>query len=849
MAAGAPGARGSGARWTPSRPATLPQREQPIWAPPAGPERAGSGRAADRYRRPRCAAAPSRRCRPGSRARLVTAVLALAAIRSRPPATAASMTFTPCPGHDGLLVRLAAGAAGPRPGTCPARSRSASGASWPGRSRAGARSWGWRADPGRRPCRWPNSWPKGSPRRSSNRDLLVFDQRGTGSSSPLALPGAWNASRRFDLEAVRTVRARDRPRAGGLHERGKRPRHRGPAHRRGLRKARPVRHLLRHQGGSRVRPAVPPERGSAAARLRRPGGRARTVRDPELPGAPGCGARTLRRATRVPGSPATRSADLAALNARLRHHAISGSVYDGKGRRHPATIDEPGLLRTIEAGDVNPALRALLPAAMRSALDGDPDPLLRLHVLSEGLIPTLPKERQVESTEDIDEALFATTTCEESPFPWSRSAPAATRLAEAHAFLEAQPGSYFYPFDAATAYSSSLLEACAAWPDASPAPPAEGAAARRPHADPLGHPGPAHAHLQRAPGGGRDTGRAWSRWCPSPATRCSAATSANAPQHAVAAFFSGQTVRPAPPPPTPSRRPRWTPPASAGCAPRTGSPGRPGRTLVAALDAIVDLSRQVVGATLQADTALPSGSSFGGLRGGYATLASGAVVLHGFSFVPGVDLSGRLAVSGQGVAPAAAAGQRLAGLGRQRAPQRRPQAGQRHARRSQLPAVGGQRETGRAWAAANGRRPHRSGAGGGQRPSQRELALPAPARREPGGLAAVGRRGVRTGARAGQARDRLDRLLLLPLVPCDGAGVLRGPRHGGADERQLRVREGGPRGASRRGRPLHGGPAEHERTRRLAAERVPHARAAAVLRRHLLPARAPRRDARPGGTC
>ncbi len=64
----------------------------------------------------------------------------------------------------------------------------------------------------------------------------------------------------------------------------------------------------------------------------------------------------------------------------------------------------------------------------------------------------------------------------------------------------------------------------------------------------------------------------------------------------------------------------------------------------------MDLSRQVVGATLQADAALPSGSSFGGLRGGYATLTSGAVVLHGFSFVPGVDLSGRLAVSGRGVA-------------------------------------------------------------------------------------------------------------------------------------------------------------------------------------------------------
>ena len=45
-----------------------------------------------------------------------------------------------------------------------------------------------------------------------------------------------------------------------------------------------------------------------------------------------------------------------------------------------------------------------------------------------------------------------------------------------------------------------------------------------------------------------------------------------------------------------------------------------GQTLVAVLDTIVDLNRQVIGATLQADQQLPSGSSFGGLRGGYARL-------------------------------------------------------------------------------------------------------------------------------------------------------------------------------------------------------------------------------------
>ena len=59
-----------------------------------------------------------------------------------------------------------------------------------------------------------------------------------------------------------------------------------------------------------------------------------------------------------------------------------------------------------------------------------------------------------------------------------------------------------------------------------------------------------------------------------------------------------------------------------------------------------------MGATLQADGALPNGSGFGGLRGGYATLVSDAVILHDFSFIPGVDLSGQLTVSGHGIAPA-----------------------------------------------------------------------------------------------------------------------------------------------------------------------------------------------------
>jgi hypothetical protein len=64
------------------------------------------------------------------------------------------------------------------------------------------------------------------------------------------------------------------------------------------------------------------------------------------------------------------------------------------------------------------------------------------------------------------------------------------------------------------------------------------------------------------------------------------------------------------------------------------------RTLRAVLDTMIDLDRQVIGATLQAQQRLPSGSSFGGLVGGYARFTATSLQLHRFAFVPGVELDG-----------------------------------------------------------------------------------------------------------------------------------------------------------------------------------------------------------------
>jgi hypothetical protein len=66
--------------------------------------------------------------------------------------------------------------------------------------------------------------------------------------------------------------------------------------------------------------------------------------------------------------------------------------------------------------------------------------------------------------------------------------------------------------------------------------------------------------------------------------------------------------------------------------------------VTAVLDTVLDLDRLVVAATLEAQQKLPSGSRFGGLHGGYATIGSSALRLVDFSFVPGLGLTGTLPI-------------------------------------------------------------------------------------------------------------------------------------------------------------------------------------------------------------
>lgn len=330
--------------------------------------------------------------------------------------------------------------------------------------------------------------------------------------------------------------------------------------------------------------------------------------------------------------------DIARLVAKMQKHALSGTVYDGSGHSHRATMSSVDLLNLISAGDLNPALRALLPASVQSALRGDPAPLLRLNLLSEGLIPNLPGV-PLASSDGVDEALFADTTCEEEPLPWQRSASPSTRLAEALDALRALPASAFYPFTASIEWADSVVPGCAQWPNVAPAPPATAPLPDVPTlilsgAQDLRTPtSGAEAIAARIPG---------SQLLVVPYTGHSVLGTefSGCAQTAVKAFFSGTAAQPCATTSNPFAPTPITPTKLSSVKPVGGVTGTPGRTLTVVLETIVDLERQVIGATLQAEQELPSGSSFGGLRGGYARITSSALQLHHLSFVGGVQITG-----------------------------------------------------------------------------------------------------------------------------------------------------------------------------------------------------------------
>jgi pimeloyl-ACP methyl ester carboxylesterase len=351
-----------------------------------------------------------------------------------------------------------------------------------------------------------------------------------------------------------------------------------------------------------------------------------------------CARRACSKVTSHPSN------DLRRLIARLSHHKLRGSWLDGRGHAHPITISSDDLLEALVAGDLEPTLRPEFPAAVHAALDGDGASLSRLIARAAGS-----EDAEGTGVEGFDSPLYYATACEETAFPWSRSATPHERLATARARIRALRPGAIAPFTAANVLDLSDMPACAGWPFTAPANPApntplpavptlilsgaddlrtptSGArevAAEIPGSHLLVVPNVGHSVLGNDPSG------------------CSTA--------ALLALFAGKPVKPcAQSEPEPLFRATPLPPARLAAVPdASGNRGRAGRTLEAVALSLADLDRQFA---YQALGRLEAGAltslSVGGLHAGWAELSTGRVRLHGYEYVPGVRISGEL-VSGK----------------------------------------------------------------------------------------------------------------------------------------------------------------------------------------------------------
>lgn len=319
------------------------------------------------------------------------------------------------------------------------------------------------------------------------------------------------------------------------------------------------------------------------------------------------------------------AADVAALADAL---PVSGAFYDSRGRRRTVSVDARALYGLIRAADLDPSMREQYPAAVRSAVAGDPAALLRAEHRFDDLALDLPEGPNDEAVRSLSFTLQAATLCEETPFPWARTATPAERDAQAAQAAQALGEAAFEPFSAdvmLTRDANNLLFQCRRWPALAAAPvhpdrglpdvpvlvlggtedtrtpleAGQGVAARFPRAAVVAVPGTAHAVLGQRPCAARILRR----------------------------FFADRAL-------------------GEPCAGLTGAPLLPqapaSRTGLTVREAV-----RLTLADLRSEHAMRLFPPIrgGGLRGGSFAERGGRVVVRGYTYVPGVRVSGSLSRS------------------------------------------------------------------------------------------------------------------------------------------------------------------------------------------------------------
>jgi pimeloyl-ACP methyl ester carboxylesterase len=487
----------------------------------------------------------------------------------------------------------------------------------------------------------------------ADRDLLVFDQRGTGSSGALACSSLRSATSLLkavsgcaselgprrgsyrtadsveDVEAIRAAAGYDKLVLFGVSYGTKVAAAYAAAH--------PER-VAALVLDSVVLPEGPdPFARSTMSSV------SRVLRDL-------CAAGACRRATPDVGG------DLKRLAARLRRTSLRGRVGTGSGRRAPYRMGQTELFDILLAGDLNPTLRAELPGSMRAALEGDSAPLLRLSVRSEGLTTGAGWSRDASDAHRTSEsslagwatgtgdsdALYLATICEEVPFPWTRAASATRRAGEAVAAANRIPRAQLGPFSPRAALQGGPIPFCLGWPAASAAPPAPGPLPavrtlvldgqmdlRTPFED-------ASGLASRIPG---------ASVVEVPFTGHSVLSSddSGCARSAMTSFFAGGTPGACPAsenPYTPTPRP----PARLRFVHAVGRAGRIGQTVGAIGATVTDARRQIIGDALALGR---PPKHVAGLRAGRATVTGlTGFRLERYQYVPGVVVSGTVPFQG-----------------------------------------------------------------------------------------------------------------------------------------------------------------------------------------------------------
>jgi pimeloyl-ACP methyl ester carboxylesterase len=333
--------------------------------------------------------------------------------------------------------------------------------------------------------------------------------------------------------------------------------------------------------------------------------------------------------------------DLFNIVHRIGRKPLKGTVNTPGGRHLKVTLNQDGLLDILLAGDLNPTMRIELPGAFRSAIKADTKPLLRLLLRAAGLtgIPSVRLQSNLDETDST--ALFAATRCEESAFPWDRAAGPEQRAGQAVAAARAHPATDFQPFSYSVALRSEAIPVCLAWPNASPppAPPSPlpavptlildgGSDLRTPVED-------AQGVAARIPG---------SVVVPVPYVGHSVITSdfGDCAKNALAAFFGSQGI-----PQCTNAKPIVAPtPIAPTRLSRVSGRSKALKAVNAVGSTVRDIRLQFLGDEIAAGRAAPPGSQVAGLRSGGATATSRSYHLRRVEYVPGVIVTGNVPIEG-----------------------------------------------------------------------------------------------------------------------------------------------------------------------------------------------------------